>query len=205
MTESDLPADVKEARARIRREEEGELIRMMVNAATTFSPAAEAASTWFLGATGAGAAFLVPHLDKASELLGATGARLCLGLLVLSTLFGLAGRRLGMLVQYQRAMTNVMLAELPKIYDKYTAYYESAAPGTAHLLPRADFNIVTTAMIESAPWLIRWRVRRGTRQGAQDNLLTFRKAQNFFGWQMLCLDAQWFTFGLAIVTAAFLA
>lgn len=203
MTEDALPASIREARARLRAEEESALLRAMVASTTSFSPSAEQVSTWFLGAAGAGAALFLPNIQTITNTLGVGGARACLLLLVLSMLFGMIAKWLGMFVQYQRSITDTFMPAIPRIYAEYSPRYDDILRGTAHMLPRANIAVLMNVMLQSTPWILRWRMRRGMLKGARDPLLIVKQAFNRFHWQMFCVFIQAITFILSVVAAGF--
>jgi hypothetical protein len=201
MDENNLPEQIRLARANVRKQEEAELVRHMVDSVTVFSPSAEQVCTWLLGAAGASAALFLPNLAEVSALIGSTGARTCLGFLVISVFAGLIAKRLGMLVQFQRTIMDTMLSSMPRIYDQFTHLYAAIAPDVAHI-GRANPKVILDAMLKAAPWFIRWRVRKGQAMGAKDMTMTYRQALSRFGWQMILVQVQWFAFAAAILVAA---
>jgi len=184
------------------KEEELEIFRTMVTETTTFSPTTEQLSTWFLGAAGAGIAIVVPKLDEAIKLLGNGPARICLGLLVASVFFGFVSKRLGMSVQFNRALFNVT-AQLPKVYAEYSQYYERAANGRPFVRPRVNPETITANIMEAAPFYARWKMKRMQSRVESDPLFSYKRALNHFGWQNVCFDIQLSCVAATILVAVF--
>jgi hypothetical protein len=175
----------------------------MFNAVTGFSQTADATSTWFLGAAGAAAALYLPSIERVASVLGTAGARVTLALLAISVFSGLQAKRLGVRVQFQRALMDGLLRDIPAVYDEFTPRYDHLVPGMAHQIARADFSEVQRDVLEAVPWFLRWRFKRSAEKGGRDPLLTFKQAASRFGWQMMLMTIQHVTFVAALAAAIF--
>jgi hypothetical protein len=183
-----------------------EIARATVTAITRGSPIFDKVTTWLLGAAGAAAALIIPHVSEAEATLGRLGLRLCLTFLFVSMVAGAFAKRLGVLIQFHTTVADYFPGALDEVSQHFAASYANLAEaspqeawGSQH---RADASAIVHSVIDGVPWILRWAFRRGMRKGTQDPLGSYRTAFRQFAWQLFWSAIEVIAFIAFLGTAA---
>jgi hypothetical protein len=194
--------------------------RTLIRSVIDRYPTLDTLSTWALGATAVGAAFLLTNLDKLNTYLKPVAISWILWLFVASIVAGLVQKFYAMRVESISKLDDQLTAQLTSAINSLAVHAGSEAKVALnfnfpieHQLPTATCQkiydqtetIVKTAMTEfkdGAPWPFSHFIQAGIEAAKTDVLSGLKLGYNWFAYELVALFVQLAALILTLIIAA---
>lgn len=192
--------------ARIAKENaEIEAAQAVLHAVISTAPSIEKFITWLLAGSAAAAALMLANLDGLLRVFAISELRAVILLLLLSTLIGLIGKALSVLIQTQIETIEQVKKRMGKVLDEYGKTEEKIEQSAAkrgqevemELSPVGIFALLKPAI----PKLLHRWLDKSVEHGMQDRLLGLKRAASLCSWQWLLVVLQLLPAFIALVLA----
>ncbi|WP_323846439.1 hypothetical protein [Microbulbifer magnicolonia] len=184
-------------------------VSAMYTSVVETGPIVDKFSTWLLAGTGATGALLISQIESVLPYLGKFDFRVCISLLVISSLLGFLSKYFSILCQIQVRSITVLPEKLEKIFSDHEKNKEEiieiANKRGITLETEIDINNVLKEFSKPFPKLTKWMIQRQGNRGLENRQIGYQAAAIRFHKQAIYTFLQGLSFVLFLCSGAWFA